>query len=145
MQVEWLLLADSAQLVGGKLYLLGGGWDVLTVNTSFPLRQRCAIVAAFRVPWNETNVRHGVQLEVADEDGQTLLTAAGAVELGRPPGIPLGQEQRAQVVAELELSFERPGTYVVVARIEGEEHRRVPFRVVPGPLLLAQQQRHGEP
>jgi hypothetical protein len=23
--------------VGGKLYLLGGGWDMLTVNTGFPV------------------------------------------------------------------------------------------------------------
>src|SRR5688500_1930861 len=42
MEVEWLILADSAQVIGGKLFLLGGGWDVLTVNTSFPWQQRCA-------------------------------------------------------------------------------------------------------
>ena len=28
MEIEWLILADSAQIVGNKLYLLGGGWDV---------------------------------------------------------------------------------------------------------------------
>ena len=33
MEVEWLILADSAQVIGNKLYLLGGGWDQLAVNT----------------------------------------------------------------------------------------------------------------
>ena len=31
MEVDWLILADSAQVTGGKLYMLGGGWDRLTV------------------------------------------------------------------------------------------------------------------
>jgi hypothetical protein len=29
--LDYLLVADGAQVVGGKLYLLGGGWDRLTV------------------------------------------------------------------------------------------------------------------
>ena len=31
--IEWLILADAAEVVGGKLYLMGGGWDRLTVNS----------------------------------------------------------------------------------------------------------------
>ena len=29
MDVEWLILADAAQVNGNKLYLLEGGWDRL--------------------------------------------------------------------------------------------------------------------
>lgn len=134
MDVEWLILADAAQVVGGKLYLLGGGWENLVVNAPFPTQQLCAIAASFRVPWNETNQRHNVEVEVAHEDGQVLVQMGGQIEVGRPPGIPLGQEQRAQLAFSAVLTFERPGTYVVVGRVEGQEMLRVPFNVIAGPL-----------
>lgn len=132
MDVEWLILADAAQLVGGKLYLLGGGWDVLTVNTGFPVQQRLSIAAAFRVPWNETNQAHTIEVQIADEDGRVLFTAGGQLEVGRPPGLPAGTEQRSQLVVDPVVTFERPGTYVIIARVAGDEARS-PFRVVPGP------------
>ena len=71
MEVEWLILADSAQVLGNKLYLLGGGWDLLTVNREFPVDQRCAVALSVRVPWNETNQKHTFELEVAGEEPAT--------------------------------------------------------------------------
>lgn len=137
MQVEWLILADAAQVVGGKLYLMGGGWDVLNVNSGFPLSQHCAVAAAFKVPWTETNQRHDIEIEITDEDGRlSLFKVAGELEVGRPPGIPPGQDQRSQLAIDLDLRLERPGTYVIIARVAGEEGARALFRVVPGPALL---------
>jgi hypothetical protein len=130
VQIEWLVLADSAQIVGNKLYLLGGGWDVLTVGSALPVQQRCAVAASYRVPWNETNERHTVDIEVADEDGQVLARVSGQVEVGRPAGIPPGTDQRAQIAAELVLNLEKAGSFAVIARIEGAEVQRTPFRVV---------------
>ena len=131
MDIEWLILADAAQLVGGKLYLLGGGWDVLNVQTAFPVQQRCTIAAAFTIPWHETNRPHDVEIEVSDSDGGRLGLINGRVEVGRPPGLPQGSDQRAQLTAEMGLTFQAPGTYVIAARLNGEEGKRITFRVVP--------------
>ena len=135
MKLEWLIVADAAQIADGKLYLLGGGWTVLTVNTGFPVVKPLAVAVAFSVPWEETNQRQKVEIEIADEDGQTLARLDGAVEVGRPPGIPHGQDQRVQVPLEALLQFPRPGTYVVMVRIDGEEVGRTTFNVIPGPGL----------
>ncbi|MBF8265716.1 MAG: hypothetical protein HW384_1580 [Dehalococcoidia bacterium] len=140
MEVEWLILADSAEVVGNKLYLLGGGWDRLTVNTGFPIDQRCAIALSVRVPWNETNQKHVFEVEVSGEDTQTeqpksLVKVGGQFEVGRPPGIPQGQEQRIQLAISMNLRLDSPGTKVIVARIEGQEMRRVHFNVIPGPMM----------
>ena len=140
MEVEWLILADSAQVVGNKLYLLGGGWDLLTINTQFPVDQRCAVALAVNVPWNETNQKHLVEIEVTAEEPtteapKTLVKVGGQFEIGRPPGIPQGQEQRLQMAIELGLRIEAPGAKIIIARIDGQEKRRVHFNVIPGPML----------
>jgi len=91
MKIEWLILADAAQVVGGKLYLLGGGWDRLTVNKPFPVQQHCALALSIAVPWNETNQRHSFEVEIVAEDSATeqpksLMKMGGQFEVGRPPG-----------------------------------------------------------
>lgn len=149
MEVEWLILADSAQVVGNKLYLLGGGWDRLMVNTGFPVSQRCAIALSVKVPWNETNQKHTFEVEVASEGPGTeelkgLMKVGGQIEVGRPPGIPPGQDQRVQLAMETNLKIDTPGTKVVVARIEGQEMRRIRFTVVPGPMLSMKAPKRGE-
>jgi hypothetical protein len=137
VEVEWLILADYAEIIGGKLYLMGGGWDVLTVNTGFPLARSIGLATAFSVPWNETNQRHNVEIEFLTEDGQSIGKVGAQLEVGRPAGIKAGQQQRFQIAANVPLNLTNLGTYVVVTRIEGQESRRVPFNVVEGPILQA--------
>jgi hypothetical protein len=139
VRVEWLILADYADIIGGKLYLMGGGWDVLTVNTGFPLARPVGLAVAFSVPWGETNQRHNVEIEMLSDDGQNVGKVAAQFEVGRPAGIKAGQEQRFQLAANLPLNLPSPGTYVIVARIEGQEGARLPFNVVAGPSIKPRQ------
>ena len=50
MDIEWLILADGAQVVGNKLYLMGGGWDKLQINGGFPKQHATGIALAIKVP-----------------------------------------------------------------------------------------------
>ncbi len=58
-----LLLADSAQAVGGKLYILGGGWSNITPGAPF------AVTGKIEVPWNQGTDEHVWRLELVDADG----------------------------------------------------------------------------
>ena len=89
MKIETLLLADAAQAVGGKLYVLGGGWNI--TNAQAP----SAIALIFEIPWSETNRRHGFALQLVDADGHGVAIGADRThpfefrsefEIGRPPG-----------------------------------------------------------
>lgn len=133
MRCEWLILADHADILGNKLYLNGGGWDVLTITGPFPAKHLCALAASFEVGWNETNQRHNVQLEVRTADGQVLAQVAAQLEVGRPPGIPAGQSQRAQIAGNMVLDLPKSGTYEVVARVEDQIVSTVHFNVVAAP------------
>lgn len=135
MEVEWLILADAAQVTSNKLYLIGGGWDQLTIAKALPVQHQMAVAAAFRVSWNETNQKHDFEIGVRDVDGLEVAKLAGQFEVGRPPGIPPGQDQRTQIAVNIGLAVKQFGTYEVVTRLNGEEGRRFPFNVVPHPNL----------
>lgn len=88
-----MLLADSAQAVGGKLYILGGGWNIIG-----PAPSPFAIVLLIDVDWNEANQQHALRLELLDEDGQAVQIPGPTggdqpcvinsnFEVGRPPGV----------------------------------------------------------
>ena len=90
-----LLLADAAEAVNGKLYILGGGWSVTGPEPS-PM----AIAIKIEVPWDQGNLVHKLQLRLVDADGQPVLAESedGEVpivldadfETGRPAGMKPG-------------------------------------------------------
>ena len=132
MRAEWIIMADAAEVVNSKLYLLGGGWDRLVVNQALPVQQIVSIAVSFEVDWNETNVRHQMQLLVEDEDARQVAKVQGHIEAGRPTGIVPGQSQRIQLAFKLPIKFERTGSYVVTAYIEDEIVGRSRFHVALG-------------
>jgi len=91
-----LLLADAAQAVNGKLYVLGGGWSI-----TGPQPTPMALAVKIEVPWDRANIKHVWRLELLDEDGGTVempgadgqlqaLQLGGEFEAGRPAGLKPG-------------------------------------------------------
>jgi hypothetical protein len=90
-----ILLADSAQAVNGKLYILGGGWSLTGPE---PLASALAI--KIDVPWDEANRPHELKIELLDTDGHPFLAPTpmgeqplqigGKLEVGRPAGLKPG-------------------------------------------------------
>lgn len=136
MDVEWIILADAAEVVNNKLYVIGGGWQHLTINASPPVPHACAVAVAFSVPWNETNQLHNIEILVGDQDGNELSNVDAQLEVGRPAGIPLGLAQRVHMAARMLMIFQTTGTHVISVHVEGQEKRRLTFEVVPGPGFM---------
>ena len=90
-----LLLADAAQAVDGKLYVLGGGWSI-----TGPDPQPMALAIKIEVPWHQANERHTCSVALMDADGQPVeletpdglkpLELEAQFEVGRPPGVKPG-------------------------------------------------------
>ncbi len=129
MDVEWLILADSAQVVGNKLFLMGGGWDRLSI-ADYPKSHAMGLAMSIRVPWNQTNERHSFEIEITSEDGKSIAKAGGTFEVGRAAGTVPGQDQRVQFAVNAIMQLAGPGTFVVLARLDDEEKQRVTFNVV---------------
>lgn len=117
-----LLLADAAQAVEGKLYILGGGWSVTGPEPS-PM----AVAVKIEVPWDLANQVHDVELTLLDEDGQPAPEGAplridGRVEVGRPPGLARGTALDVPLAVSVgPIAGLRPGgRYEWVLRINSE-------------------------
>jgi hypothetical protein len=86
MRVEYVMVADAAQVVGGKLYVLGGGWNQYRA-ASFPVPMSVSIVTSVLVESAETEKPVVVTLTIADEDGIPVVPAMHAqVQVGRAEG-----------------------------------------------------------
>jgi hypothetical protein len=132
IDVEWLILADYADIVGGKLYLVGGGWDTYNSATAFPAPVSFAIAASFSVPWGKTNEPHELEFAIHDSDGNELARLNGQIEVGRPAGM-RGDAQRFQIAVKLTLGFEKPGQYTIITRVDGEDRKRTGFKLISQP------------
>ena len=129
--VEFALLADSVQAVGGKLYVLGGGWDTLFVS-GFPARHHSmAIGLRVRVPWRPPSVQVRIGVELVDADGRRLLPS----EVGHNVTVSSRQSMDRPDTGILRsftfnnLTFENEGDYSFVISIDGEISERLRFVV----------------
>jgi hypothetical protein len=92
-----MMLADAAQEVNGKLYVLGGGWSV-----TGPGLPPMALAVKLDVPWSDANTLHefeirlvtadGHPVQVEDDDEALEVRIVGKFEVGRPPGLPPGSD-----------------------------------------------------
>ncbi|MGD0055600.1 MAG: hypothetical protein ABSC34_09235 [Acidimicrobiales bacterium] len=90
-----MLLADSAQVADGKLYILGGGWSV-----TGPEPTPSAVAMKVGVDEHEFNVNHHWELFLEDADGQLVrfetpegtqtIEVRGDFTATSPTGVPVG-------------------------------------------------------
>jgi len=132
MNIGFILLSDYSEAVNGKLYLTGGGWNVLRLP-ELPHEWSFHIGLGIDVAWHETNNPHELVVTIQDPDGQELgegLTAN--FETGRPPGLPAGQEQRLVMSIAATASFATAGPHAAVVQVNGEELGRGRFYLMEG-------------
>lgn len=126
MEVEFLVLADAAQVAGGKLYMLGGGWTIWRAP-SYPARASFSIAAGFRIGWDETDMPHPMEIQIHSPDGREILRAEGRVQAGRPQGVIEGSSQLVMLAVSAPATFETAGPYELSLTMNGEVEWVVPF------------------
>lgn len=88
-----MMLADSAQLADGKLYILGGGWSI-----TGPDPTPSAVAIKLNIDRHEVDRVHHWELVLEDADGRPVLIGTdmqpveirGEFSVGAPKGVPEG-------------------------------------------------------
>ncbi len=122
LEIDFVILADAAQVVGGKLYVMGGGWNVYHA-TQYPLNIPFSVAIGILVPWSETNRKHRFEFTILASEGAILGKGEGDFEVGRKVGIKAGMTQRMTLAVSGQLGIPAPGTYEIIVTIPGREKR----------------------
>jgi len=110
----YILLADFAEAIGGKLYIQGGGWSQLHLGA--PVAD-IYVAGMVYVPWDDANRRRRLLLQLIDQDGVEVtldgqpVEMRGEFEVGRPPGMTPGTEIEFPISAKFAGLPLQPGRY----------------------------------
>lgn len=132
--VDFLLLADRAEAINGKLYMMGAAWDRLTVP-SFEAANLISLAVGILVPWVACNMQHNLAIDLLDSDRNAMgLHVEATFTAGRPPEATPATAQRVfMAFPVVPITLPRPGVYSIAASINGVEQKLTTFAVVGAP------------
>jgi hypothetical protein len=132
MKVTTAMLADAAVVQGGKLYIHGGGWDTLWVETLPATQPAMAFAWIFQVEYSEALEEIRFVVELLDEDeAPTGSRLEAALNAGHPPGSRRGAPVFIPLQWTLNLvEFPHAGGYRIRVSVGERELASVPFRVI---------------
>lgn len=128
--IDLLLTGDYAEVVAGKLFVMGGGWDKFA-PPAYPAQMRVGIATGIRVPYLEANIPHHFSVALTKGDGGELFKVEGDLETGRSPGS-RGESTFVPFAANLISTIEGPQVLELVARVD-DSVRRLSIRAADAP------------
>lgn len=128
MQVEWLFLADSAEVIQNRLYTMGGGWESLQVHTAFPIIQHFSVALSVKLGKSEVGQSHEFALDIEDPNGTLLATVEADFEL-IPESGSIQEFHRWQFATSVDLEIAQAGKHQVIIHLAGQEAARLAFQV----------------
>ncbi len=129
--VDFLLTADFAEVVQGKVYIMGAGWDKFAPPT-YPAVMRIGLAAGIRVPYLESNVPHHLSVTLRSGDGEDLFKIEGDLETGRPAGS-RGESVLVPLAVNAQVEVRGPQLMELVAEVDGRSTKRISIRAVGTP------------
>jgi hypothetical protein len=133
IRVDSFYLADSAQVVGGKLYVLGGGWNYLNLKGPNDSVSLISVTGRVLVPLEDSgrDLEFLIYLDYASDE--VILGAPRLRTVLQPKASPKDQqsvETATPFAFDLfGLTFPWAGEYAFVISHEGEELARTRFQV----------------
>ena len=120
------MLADGAEAVNGKIFILGGGVE-RHMAPQFPATLRADIACGILVDWGEANRTFAMSLKIVSEDEKVVAALEFTMEQGRPPGAKPGQSLRTLLAIKGPFPIPEAGAYKIVMALGGKS-QEPPFR-----------------
>ena len=132
MKLAAAFLADSAQVQGGKLYVLGGGFSTITVRKVPAVHRQMSLVLLVEVEPDEWGQDLDLGIRLVDEDGRQLgVDAKGRLRIGEAMKVRPGDSATLPMVSNfVNLAFPEAKGYSFIVTHDAAELARVRFRVI---------------
>ena len=133
MELDFAFLADSAQAVGGKLFVLGGAFDTINAPKVPVIHNTMSLAVRLLFDVSEIGRHHQLEVDIVDADGRRIARAGGPLFLEKNPHTPAGWNQGfLAVVNFINLKFEKFGDYGVKIIFNNTTIKSIPLRVIEG-------------
>lgn len=118
MRIEYVVLADAVQAVGGKLYILGGGWSIFRA-ANFPTPIQIGLAMSLSFSADEIGMNFALSIIIADEAGVPIVPEMkGQIETGpQTTDVPKGITHRMPFAANMGIMLPRAGRYTIAIRV----------------------------
>lgn len=150
-----VVLADYAQVHGGKLNVVGAGINlVVALSAEAPHNVSLFAAVVITVPWQAHNQAHKIKVSLLDADGGSIHfaeAAPGAVvepedvgsvtgqfNAGRAPIMHPGDDSLIPLAVPVQLAVPSLGAYRVALEVDGTEIAAARFRLIFNPQIGAQ-------
>ncbi len=132
MEVDFAFLADRADIVNGKLYLLGGAFDTIHAPKVPVKHQAMTLVMRFLFSPPELDRQYRIEVRLIDSDGKKILAMPGDFTIKRSKSAEEGY--RTPFLTSINLlntPLERYGDYSFEIFINETCLKSIPLRLKP--------------
>jgi hypothetical protein len=127
MEVDFSFLADTAEAVNGKLYLVGGAFDTIWAPQMPVVHPRMSFVMRLVLSPAELGREHNLEVNVMDEDGKRITSIGAILKIEKKnPTLPRGWKQTFLTVLNfVNLKFSKFGDYSFEVVVNGSSMKSV--------------------
>jgi hypothetical protein len=122
--VEFLMTADRAEAINGKLYLMGGAWDRLWIGDFATQPHPVGIAICVVVPWSATNEDHRLSVMITNDDEVEVASTQIGFRAGASAQMARTESQKVLLALTMQPRLERPGTYTIKAIVDDDSDLR---------------------
>lgn len=143
MKLDFMMLANHAEVQNGLLYISGGSWDTINVNAppqapeGVPIPEgvvaviRGTFVARILFHVTETDSDHSFIVSVMDEDGGDVARFEASGPIVKTPELPPGWDQGLNLAIPLTgTPLKSFGRYSISLQVDQQHLADLAFRVV---------------
>jgi len=140
MEVDFAFLADGAEAVNGKVYVVGGAFDTIWAKETPVTYSKLSFVLRFIFDAAEVERKHKLEIILMHEDGENVAKVGGALHIKRDSQLYKGWRHSFLTVMNfVNLVFPKFGDYSFHIVFNNNTVKAIPVRVAQSTDMNASQ------
>jgi hypothetical protein len=115
-RVDFLLLADRAEVLNGKFYIMGGGWDFIRVTSRNQINPG-AVALSVGMPPSAMAEEHDLKVSIVDAEDVAIAKMGARFSANAQPA-PDRSWHHVRIAFQMAFVIQRSGTYKLRAIID---------------------------